>query len=135
MHPADGRAVSNFIMQALAQQPITLYGDGSQTRAFCYVDDMIEAFIRLMDYEDGGNRVGPINLGSPLEVSILSIANQVVHFMGSTSQVIFEPLPGDDPRRRCPDIAAAKALLDWVPTVSLEAGLRKTIEYFKGLSL
>jgi UDP-glucuronate decarboxylase len=131
MHPNDGRAVSNFIVQALQNQPITLYGDGSQTRAFCYVDDMIEGIIRMMDAPD--DITGPMNLGNPVETSVAEQAKQVVELTGSRSKIVHRPLPVDDPVQRCPDIAQAKALLDWQPQMPLRPGLEKTIAYFDTL--
>ena len=146
MRSDDGRVVSNFIEQALRNKPITIYGEGSQTRSFCYIGDMIEGMIRMMDYETEGQvrhvdytkaRLsgfpGPINLGNPEEVSILDIAERVIKMTGSGSDIIFEGLPEDDPKRRCPDIGKAKQSLAWQPRVSLDEGLRKTIEYFKSL--
>ncbi|ARJ66589.1 NAD-dependent dehydratase [Magnetospirillum sp. ME-1] len=131
MHPDDGRVVSNFIMQALQGQPITLYGDGSQTRSFCYVDDLIEGFIRLMNSPD--DITGPINLGNPREMTIRQLAELVVKMTGAKSEIVYKPLPADDPLQRKPDITQAKAVLnDWEPKVVLEAGLEKTIAYFKG---
>ncbi|WP_096702012.1 UDP-glucuronic acid decarboxylase family protein [Magnetospirillum sp. 15-1] len=130
MHPDDGRVVSNFIMQALQGHPITLYGDGSQTRSFCFVDDLIEGFIRLMNTAD--DITGPVNLGNPREMTIRQLAELVVEMTGAKSEIVYKPLPADDPLQRKPDIAQAKALLDnWEPKVVLEAGLEKTIAYFK----
>jgi UDP-glucuronate decarboxylase len=131
MHPNDGRVVSNFIMQALRGEDITLYGDGAQTRSFCYVDDLIEAFIRLMATDDAVT--GPINLGNPGEFSMRELAQMVVELTGSKSKLTHRPLPQDDPRQRKPDITQAKAVLGWEPTTSLEEGLRRTIAYFDGL--
>jgi UDP-glucuronate decarboxylase len=128
MHPHDGRVVSNFIMQALQGKPITIYGDGSQTRSFCYVDDLIAALVKLMDTPD--EVTGPINLGSPAEFTILELADKVVQMTGSRSEIIHKPLPQDDPTRRQPDIALARQLLGWEPQTRLEDGLRSTIEYF-----
>jgi len=133
MHQNDGRVVSNFIVQALKGEPITVYGDGSQTRSFCYVDDLIEAFIRFMDTP--AEHVGPLNLGNPNEFTILELAKRVIALTGSRSQIVFEPLPGDDPVQRQPDIAKARALLGWAPGIQLENGLRKTIEHFRGLGI
>jgi UDP-glucuronate decarboxylase len=131
MHPDDGRVVSNFIMQALKGDPITLYGDGSQTRSFCYVDDLIEGFIRLMNSPD--DITGPINLGNPREMTIRQLAELVVGMTGAKSEIVFKPLPADDPLQRKPDITLAKAVLNnWEPKVVLETGLEKTIAYFKG---
>ena len=129
MHPDDGRVVSNFIMQALQGQPITLYGDGRQTRSFCYIDDQVEALIRLMNSPD--DFTGPVNLGNPTEFTILELAQHVLHLVGSDAKPLFKPLPQDDPRQRCPDITLAKAALDWQPTVALDAGLQQTIAYFR----
>jgi UDP-glucuronate decarboxylase len=128
MHPNDGRVVSNFIVQALRNEPITLYGDGAQTRSFCYVDDMIDAFVRLMESPDALS--GPVNLGNPVEFSIRELAEKVVELTGSRSELVFEPLPSDDPRQRRPDISLAKEHLQWEPTTPLEVGLDKTIAYF-----
>ncbi|MDB5801053.1 MAG: NAD-dependent epimerase/dehydratase [Rhodocyclales bacterium] len=129
MHPNDGRVVSNFIMQALAGKPLTVYGDGSQTRAFCYVDDMIDAFVRLMATPD--DFTGPVNLGNPHEISMLTAAREVLRVTGSSSEIIFKPLPCDDPLQRCPDISLAKEKLGWTPTTHLEQGLRRAAEYFE----
>ena len=131
MHPNDGRVVSNFIMQALRAEDITLYGDGAQTRSFCYVDDLVEAFIRLMATPE--TVTGPINLGNPTEFTIRELALKVVELTGSKSKIIHRPLPQDDPRQRRPDITQAKAVLDWQPVTALEDGLRKTIAYFDDL--
>jgi UDP-glucuronate decarboxylase len=131
MHPNDGRVVSNFIVQALKNQPITLYGEGTQTRSFCYVDDLVEAFIRLM--ETGDEVTGPINLGNPGEFTIRALAEKVIALTGSTSQIEYRPLPSDDPQQRQPDIAKARAGLGWEPQIGLEAGLVKTIAYFDAL--
>jgi UDP-glucuronate decarboxylase len=128
MHPNDGRVVSNFIVQALQNKPITIYGDGSQTRAFCYVDDLIEGFVRLMAAPD--DVTGPINLGNPGEFTIKQLAEMTVQMTGSKSKLEFRALPEDDPKQRRPDITVAGRVLDWKPTVKLEDGLRKTIEYF-----
>ena len=131
MHPNDGRVVSNFIVQALRGEDITIYGDGSQTRSFCYVDDLIEALTRLMATEDGFT--GPVNIGNPGEFTILELAEQVIRLTRSKSKLAFRPLPGDDPRQRQPDIGLAKKHLGWQPKIPLEDGLRRTIEYFTGL--
>lgn len=128
MHPNDGRVVSNFIVQALTSQDITIYGDGSQTRSFCYVDDLIESFIRLMATPDGFT--GPVNVGNPGEFTILELAKQVIDITGSSSQIIHKPLPSDDPMQRCPDISLAKAHMNWEPEIQLRQGLTKTIAYF-----
>jgi len=129
MHPDDGRVVSNFIVQALEGRPITLYGDGSQTRSFCYVDDLIEGFIRLMATPD--DVTGPINIGNPREMTVRQLAEMVVEMVGSTSEIIYHPLPADDPLQRRPDITQARAVLDWAPTIALEEGLQRTIAYFR----
>lgn len=131
MHPNDGRVVSNFVVQALRGTPITLYGDGSQTRSFCYVDDLIEGFVRLMATDD--DVTGPINLGNTGEFTIRELAEQVIELTGSKSELVFEPLPSDDPTQRRPDITRAKAVLDWEPKVKLADGLKPTIEYFDKL--
>jgi UDP-glucuronate decarboxylase len=131
MHPNDGRVVSNFIMQALADEPLTIYGDGTQTRSFCYVDDMIRGFDRLMQSPDGV--FGPINLGNPVEHTMLELAERIVALSRSRSTVVFEPLPSDDPVRRRPDITLARKVLNWEPKVSLSEGLGRTIEYFREL--
>ncbi|KVA17129.1 UDP-glucuronic acid decarboxylase family protein [Burkholderia ubonensis] len=129
MHPNDGRVVSNFIVQALRGEDITLYGDGSQTRAFCYVDDMVEGLIRMM--ATPADITGPINLGNPHEIAVSELAQIILRLTGSKSRIVFHPLPKDDPTQRCPDISLARAQLDWQPTVGLEAGLRRTIDYFR----
>ncbi|AWJ93431.1 NAD-dependent epimerase/dehydratase family protein (plasmid) [Azospirillum baldaniorum] len=129
MHPNDGRVVSNFIMQALRNEPITVYGQGQQTRSFCYVDDLIEGMIRLMDSPD--EVTGPVNVGNPGEFTMLELAEQVIALTGSRSLVEHRPLPQDDPRQRRPDITKAKALLGWEPTVPLRDGLERTIAYFR----
>lgn len=129
MHPNDGRVVSNFIMQALRGEPITIYGDGKQTRSFCYVSDLIAGFLKLMNTSD--ELIGPINLGNPGEFTMIELAETVIQLIGSKSELVFEPLPADDPKQRRPDIAQAKEKLGWEPTVSLEEGLMQTIEYFK----
>ena len=129
MHPNDGRVVSNFIMQALRGEPITVYGEGQQTRAFCYVDDLIEGFLRFM--ETAEDATGPLNLGNPGEFTILELAEKVIRLTGSSSRIINEPLPQDDPKQRRPDISKAKALLDWEPRVPLDDGLERTIHYFR----
>ena len=131
MHPNDGRVVSNFIVQALTSQPITLYGDGSQTRSFCYVDDLIEAFVRLMDTPD--DVTGPINTGNPNEFTVKELAEKVIELTGSRSKIEYRPLPADDPTKRQPDITLARKLLGWEPTTQLEVGLDKTIAYFDEL--
>ncbi len=129
MHPNDGMVVSNFIMQALRCEPITIYGDGSQTRSFCYANDLIEGFIRLMNSPD--DFTGPVNLGNPVEFTILELARKVIALTGSESKIVFKPLPEDDPRQRKPDITLAKEALGWEPEVMLEEGLKDTIEYFR----
>lgn len=135
MHPNDGRVVSNFIVQALQGKDITLYGDGNQTRSFCYVDDLIDGFVRFMDLPSGGSGVpgfpGPINLGNPVEFTIRQLAEKVIELTGSSSKLIFMPLPADDPMQRQPNISRARQYLNgWTPSIHLEQGLRKTIEYF-----
>ena len=129
MHPNDGRVVSNFIVQTLKGGDITVYGDGSQTRSFCYIDDMIDGFIKLMNTSD--DFTGPVNLGNPSEISILELAEKILKIIGSKSKIVFKTLPQDDPVQRCPDITLAKKVLGWQPNVGLEEGLEKTIEYFK----
>ena len=129
MHPNDGRVVSNFIVQALRGQDITIYGDGSQTRSFCYVDDLIEGFVRMM--ASPAEFVGPVNIGNPGEFTMVELAEAVLRQTGSTSKLRFLPLPQDDPKQRQPDITLAREKLDWAPTVSLEEGLAKTIAYFR----
>ncbi|HVC53753.1 MAG TPA: UDP-glucuronic acid decarboxylase family protein [Stellaceae bacterium] len=131
MHPNDGRVVSNFIVQALKGEPITLYGDGSQTRAFCYVDDLIEGFIRMMATPDG--TTGPVNLGNPVETSVGELAELIVEMTGTRSSIVYRPLPEDDPTQRCPDITQAQSLLGWQPKTPLRLGLQRTIEYFDRL--
>ena len=131
MHPNDGRVVSNFIVQALKGEPITIYGDGRQTRSFCYVDDLIEGFVRLMNSPK--NVTGPINLGNPGEFTMLQLAELAIEMTGSKSTLAFQPLPQDDPKQRQPNITAAAQFLEWKPTVSLREGLWKTILYFDGL--
>jgi len=129
MDPNDGRVVSNFIVQALAGQEITVYGDGSQTRSFCYVDDLIEGLIRMMNAPD--DFTGPVNLGNPTEFSMLELAERIIGLTGSGSPIVFKPLPQDDPLQRQPDISLAIQRLQWEPVTALEAGLKKTIAYFK----
>jgi len=131
MHPNDGRVVSNFIVQALQDQPITIYGEGSQTRSFCYVDNLIEAFVRLMDTDDAF--LGPVNLGNPVEFTIRQLAEQVIELTGSRSELVYKPLPADDPMQRKPDITLAREKLGWNPDIQLRDGLVKTIAYFRGL--
>ena len=129
MHPNDGRVVSNFIMQALRGEAITIYGDGQQTRSFCYVDDLIEGFIRMMDANDDVS--GPINLGNPREFTIKQLAEAIINLTGAKSELIKQPLPEDDPLQRQPDITMAEQQLNWKPSIDLEAGLTKTIDYFR----
>ena len=129
MHPNDGRVVSNFILQALKNEDITVYGDGQQTRSFCYVDDMIDGVIRMMNAAD--NFTGPVNLGNPAEFTILELAEEIIALTQSKSKIIFKPLPQDDPLQRKPDIELAKAKLQWEPQIPLEAGLKQAIDYFK----
>ncbi|RKX38097.1 MAG: SDR family NAD-dependent epimerase/dehydratase [Verrucomicrobia bacterium] len=131
MHPHDGRVVSNFIMQALKGEDITIYGDGKQTRSFCYASDLIEGWIRLM--ATGDDVTGPVNLGNPGEFTMIELAENVIELTGSKSKLVFEPLPADDPKQRKPDITLAKEKLGWEPIVPLREGLKKTIEYFDGL--
>ncbi|HEX6840667.1 MAG TPA: NAD-dependent epimerase/dehydratase family protein, partial [Stellaceae bacterium] len=131
MHPNDGRVVSNFIVQALRNEPITIYGEGTQTRAFCYVDDLIEGFVRLMDAPD--DVTGPINLGNPVETSVLALAEAIIDLTGSSSEIVRRPLPVDDPVQRCPDIGRARDVLSWEPRVPLATGLERTIQYFDAL--
>ncbi|UWQ39569.1 SDR family oxidoreductase (plasmid) [Leisingera aquaemixtae] len=131
MHPNDGRVVSNFIVQALKGEPITLFGDGMQTRSFCYVSDLVDALVRFMAAGPGCH--GPMNLGNPVEITIRELAERVVEMTGSQSEIVYRPLPQDDPMQRRPDISLAKRELDWAPSVALEEGLGKTISYFDGL--
>jgi UDP-glucuronate decarboxylase len=131
MHPNDGRVVSNFILQALRNQDLTVYGDGNQTRSFCYVDDMIEGVIRMMNTPD--DFTGPVNLGNPAEYRILELAEKIIRLTRSRSKIVFKPLPEDDPLQRKPDIELARAKLQWQPTMQLEEGLKQTISYFKSL--
>jgi UDP-glucuronate decarboxylase len=131
MHPNDGRVVSNFIVQALRGEDITIYGDGSQTRSFCYVDDLIDGMVRMMDSERGF--FGPVNIGNPSEFTMNELAEHVLRLTGSRSRLINKPLPTDDPRQRKPDISLAGSKLGWKPTVSLTDGLVETIRYFKKL--
>jgi UDP-glucuronate decarboxylase len=128
MHPADGRVVSNFIVQALKGEPITIYGDGSQTRSFCYVDDLIEGMIRLMD--TGPDVTGPINIGNPNEFTIRELATKVIEMTGARSELVEQPLPADDPKQRRPDISVAKEVLGWEPKIQLDQGLERTVDYF-----
>ncbi len=131
MHPNDGRVVSNFIVQALRGEAITLYGDGSQTRAFCFVNDLVEGFQRLMG--TGDEVTGPVNLGNPHEIPVRELAERIIRLTGSKSEIVFRPLPQDDPTQRCPDITLARKLLGWEPAVGLEDGLQRTIAYFARL--
>jgi UDP-glucuronate decarboxylase len=128
MAPDDGRVVSNFILQALRGESLTVYGDGTQTRSFCYVDDLIEGFLRMMEQDD---EVGPVNLGNPVENSMLELAQAVLDVTGSLSMIEHRPLPKDDPRRRCPDIGRAKQLLKWEPRIDLRTGLERTVDYYR----
>jgi UDP-glucuronate decarboxylase len=131
MHPNDGRVVSNFIVQAIKGEKITIYGDGQQTRSFCYVDDLIEGFVRLMNTEPGCT--GPVNLGNPGEFTMLELAEKVIKNVGGKSKLAFHPLPQDDPKQRQPNISLAKEKLGWEPQVSLDDGLKRTVEYFRNL--
>jgi UDP-glucuronate decarboxylase len=130
MHPHDGRVVSNFISQALQNEAITIYGDGQQTRSFCYVDDSIEAILRFMATSAG--QTGPINVGNPHEHTMLELARRIIELTGSSASIAFLPLPSDDPKQRRPDISRAQELLDWKPEIGIDDGLRRTIEYFRG---
>ena len=130
MHPNDGRVVSNFIVQALRGEPITIYGEGKQTRSFCYVDDLVDGLMRLMNSPD--DFTGPVNLGNPGEFTILELARKVIALTGSNSQIEFKPLPADDPTQRKPDIDLAQRILDWTPRVALDDGLPRAIAYFRG---
>ena len=129
MHPNDGRVVSNFIIQSLMNRPITIYGDGRQTRSFCYVDDLITAFVSFMDSQD--DFIGPVNLGNPNEITILELAKNIIDLTGSSSKLEYKHLPSDDPKQRCPDITLAQKKLGWQPKIALEEGLKKTIAYFE----
>jgi UDP-glucuronate decarboxylase len=131
MHPNDGRVVSNFIVQALKNEPITVFGDGQQTRSFCYVDDLIAAMTKMMNTVD--TFTGPVNCGNPGEFTMLELAEKVIELTGSASKIVFRPLPSDDPRQRKPDISLAKRVLEWTPQVPLEEGLKKTIAYFESV--
>jgi UDP-glucuronate decarboxylase len=128
MHPNDGRVVSNFINQAIRNEPLTLYGDGSHTRSFCYVDDMVDALVRLMDSDD--NFTGPVNLGNPVEITMKNLAEKIIGLTDSCSVLVNEPLPSDDPAQRQPDISLARQVLNWQPSIDMEEGLKQTIEYF-----
>jgi UDP-glucuronate decarboxylase len=132
MHPDDGRVISNFIIQALLGKDVTINGDGSQTRSFCYIDDLLEGLVKLMDTPF--EFPGPVNLGNPVEISIKEIAELIKELTGSSSQLVFNKLPEDDPKRRCPDITLAREKLNWLPSVSLEEGLKKTIKYFEDVT-
>ncbi len=129
MHPNDGRVVSNFIVQALSNKPITIYGDGKQTRSFCYVDDLIDGMVRLM--ESGDDFTGPVNIGNPREFTMLELAQVVLKVSDSNSELVFEPLPSDDPKQRRPDISLASEALGWQPSIHLEQGIERTVDYFK----
>lgn len=133
MHPFDGRVISNFIRQALREEPLTIYGDGTQTRSFCYRDDVVEGMIRMMENEEGF--VGPVNLGNPEEFTIYELAQVVLELTGSRSPLVFKPRPADDPARRCPDITLARKKLGWVPKVPLREGLARTIEWFRSIDI
>jgi UDP-glucuronate decarboxylase len=133
MHPNDGRVVSNFIVQALRGEEITLYGDGSQTRAFCYVDDLVEGFVRLV--ATGNEITGPINLGNPHEIPVSELADRIIRLTNSRSRIVYRELPQDDPMQRCPDIALARRTLGWEPRVALDDGLTRTITYFDRMLL
>ena len=130
MSPDDGRVISNFITQALRGEPLTVYGDGQQTRSFCYVNDLIEGMLRMMDQDDD---IGPVNIGNPVENTMLELAEHVLAITGSSSVIKHEELPADDPKRRCPDITKATDLLDWSPKVDLKTGLAETVDYYRGL--
>ena len=132
MHPNDGRVVSNFIIQALQGEPITVYGDGSQTRSFGYVDDLVDGIERLMDSDD--SVIGPINLGNPSEITVRELAQTVIEMTASRSELVFKPLPADDPKQRLPDISIAQAQLNWTPKVALRDGLARTIDYFRAIA-
>ncbi len=131
MHPNDGRVVSNFIMQALRGEDITIYGEGTQTRAFCYVDDLIEGFVRMMDTPS--DVIGPVNLGNPMEIPVRELAERIIDLTGARSKLVYRPLPIDDPLQRCPDISLARSMLGWQPHVPLTDGLKRTIAYFDNL--
>jgi len=130
MDPDDGRVISNFINQAIKNEPITIYGDGSHSRSFCFVDDLIEAILRMMNQE---KTIGPVNIGNPVETTLLELAQTILEVTGSKSEISYHPLPEDDPKQRCPDISLARKVLDWSPQVELKAGLLKTIDYYRGL--
>ena len=129
MNPKDGRVVSNFIMQALRNEDITVYGDGSQTRSFCFVEDLINGIIKTMATDD--TFIGPVNLGNPGEFTMIELAEKVISLTNSKSRLVYKPLPGDDPKQRKPDISKAKKILNWEPTINLEEGLKRTIEYYR----
>ena len=129
MHVDDGRVVSNFIVQALLGEPLTVYGDGSQTRSFCYVDDLIEAILRFMEHDD--NAIAPVNLGNPNEITVGELAQKIIRMTGSSSTIDYRPLPMDDPKQRCPDISKAQAALDWEPCTDIDEGLARTIDFFR----
>ena len=131
MHPADGRVVSNFIVQALKNEPVTIYGEGQQTRSFCYVDDLIDAIVAFM--ATPAELTGPVNLGNPHEFRIIELAEKIIAITGSRSAIVKSPMPADDPAQRQPDIALARKNLGWEPKVQLDAGLKKTIEYFEAM--
>lgn len=130
MHPNDGRVVSNFIIQALKNEPITIYGDGTHTRSFCYVDDLVDGLVKMMENTE---TIGPVNLGNPVEITVGELANRIVKLVGSKSEIVYKTIPDDDPKKRQPDITLAKKFLKWEPKVDLEVGLKKTIEYFRGI--
>jgi UDP-glucuronate decarboxylase len=132
MHPFDGRVVSNFIRQALAGEDITIFGDGQQSRSFCYVDDLIDGFLLMMDADEA---TGPINLGNPGEFTMLELASLVLELTGGDSELVMKPLPADDPIQRQPDITRAKTVLNWTPSIPLKEGLQKTIEWFAGIDV
>jgi UDP-glucuronate decarboxylase len=131
MHPNDGRVVSNFIVQALRGEPITLYGDGSQTRAFCFVSDLVTGLLSMMGTSD--DVTGPVNIGNPHEIPVRELASRIIRLTESKSTIVYHPLPQDDPTQRCPDITLARKLLNWQPTIELDDGLRRTIAYFDRL--
>jgi UDP-glucuronate decarboxylase len=131
MHPNDGRVISNFIMQSLCGNDITIYGDGNQTRSFCYVDDLIDAIVLMMQSCTGF--IGPVNIGNPSEFTMLEVAEKVLHLTGGKSKIVYQPLPQDDPKQRKPDITLAKSQLRWEPKIAIEDGLKETIIYFKSL--
>jgi UDP-glucuronate decarboxylase len=131
MHPNDGRVVSNFIVQALQGKDITIYGDGSQTRSFCFVDDLIDGMIKFMNTDD--SVIGPMNIGNPTEFTMLQLAEKVINMTGTSSKIVYEKLPEDDPLQRKPDITLAQSVLNWNPSIELEEGLTHTIQYFKSI--